>query len=110
MGYDAKWGVLGAIHTGALHKRERIWIFAFNPNTKSLGSQGEPDAGITAISRPERKEQLERLHARQMGLALPAGNRGGITDGVANRMDRLKALGNGQVPAVVKLAWEELSK
>jgi hypothetical protein len=27
---------------------------------------------------------------------------------VANRMDRLKAIGNGQVPAVAELAWKTL--
>jgi len=26
MGFDARWGVLGAVHAGALHRRERIWI------------------------------------------------------------------------------------
>lgn len=28
MGYNARWGVLGAVHAGAPHKRERIWIVA----------------------------------------------------------------------------------
>jgi DNA (cytosine-5)-methyltransferase 1 len=28
MGLDARWGVLGAIHAGAPHKRERMWIVA----------------------------------------------------------------------------------
>lgn len=28
MGYDAEWGVLGAVHSGAPHKRDRIWIVA----------------------------------------------------------------------------------
>ncbi|MFZ4441067.1 MAG: DNA cytosine methyltransferase [Syntrophales bacterium] len=31
MGYDAKWGVLGAVHAGAPHKRLRIWIVANAP-------------------------------------------------------------------------------
>jgi DNA (cytosine-5)-methyltransferase 1 len=29
MGYDARWGVLGACDVGAPHERERIWIFAY---------------------------------------------------------------------------------
>lgn len=28
LGYDAEWGVLGAVHAGAPHERERIWILA----------------------------------------------------------------------------------
>ena len=35
---------------------------------------------------------------------------GRVANGVANRIHRLRALGNGQVPAVVRLAWETLSK
>lgn len=33
---------------------------------------------------------------------------GRVAHGVANRVDRLKALGNGQVPGVVAVAWEVL--
>jgi DNA (cytosine-5)-methyltransferase 1 len=36
-------------------------------------------------------------------------NLGRVADGVAHRVDRLRALGNGQVPAVVRLAWEALN-
>ncbi len=31
-----------------------------------------------------------------------------VDDGVANRVDRTKAIGNGQVPAVAALAWKTL--
>jgi len=34
---------------------------------------------------------------------------GRVANGVAARVDRLKAVGNGQVPSVAKLAWEILS-
>jgi hypothetical protein len=33
-----------------------------------------------------------------------------IAHGVAARMDRLRCIGNGQVPAVVRLAWNLLSR
>jgi len=33
---------------------------------------------------------------------------GRVANGVANRVDRLKAIGNGQVPAVAALAWQIL--
>lgn len=35
---------------------------------------------------------------------------GRVAHGVANRVDRLKAIGNGQVPAVAALAWRILTK
>jgi DNA (cytosine-5)-methyltransferase 1 len=33
----------------------------------------------------------------------------GMDDGLGNWMDRIKAIGNGQVPAVVRAAWHLLS-
>jgi len=33
-----------------------------------------------------------------------------MADGVANRVDRLRAIGNGQVPAVVREAWRRLKR
>jgi len=35
---------------------------------------------------------------------------GRVAHGVAHRVDRLRAIGNGQVPAVVVRAWEELTR
>jgi hypothetical protein len=34
---------------------------------------------------------------------------GRVANGVASRVDRLKAIGNGQVPSVAQLAWETLN-
>ena len=39
----------------------------------------------------------------------PEPNVGRVAHGVAARVDRLKAIGNGQVPAVAALAWEMLT-
>jgi len=33
-----------------------------------------------------------------------------VAHGVAHRVDRLKAIGNGQVPRMAEIAWEILSK
>lgn len=29
LGYDARWGVIGAFHVGAPHRRERLWLCAY---------------------------------------------------------------------------------
>jgi DNA (cytosine-5)-methyltransferase 1 len=46
----------------------------------------------------------EEYGGREWWATEPAVGR--VAHGVANRVDRLKALGNGQVPAVVKLFWD----
>ena len=38
LGYDAEWGVLGAVNAGAPHKRERIWIMA-HASSRRCGKQ-----------------------------------------------------------------------
>jgi DNA (cytosine-5)-methyltransferase 1 len=35
---------------------------------------------------------------------------GGVDDGLASRVDRLKAIGNGQVPRVAAISWELLTE
>lgn len=46
---------------------------------------------------------------RQDPAEAPESNVGRMADGVAARVDRLRATGNGQVPAVAALAWQILS-
>jgi DNA (cytosine-5)-methyltransferase 1 len=41
---------------------------------------------------------------------IPESGVGRVADGVASRVDRLKAIGNGQVPQVAALAWRILSE
>jgi len=166
MGYDARWGVLGAVDAGAPHKRERIWIVATDSRhgTDSKWawsarwetrerpavwreSDGNGKAQLLADasgerahgsgSRPEQTRRAELAIGHQMDNADGSQRqgderqeriRGEYTDacgsgwwqsepdvgrvahGVAARVDRLKAIGNGQVPAVAALAWRILSK
>ena len=177
MGYDARWGVLGAVDAGAPHKRDRIWIRATRrdvANAKSVrldagGLPGRAAAGVSELSvgredvadarhlrgrngaEPNEtqsasasgcgevcdtvREGLEGANAfnvacesaRQYGEIAPTATPtfggmprtawwatepdvGRVAHGVASRVDRLKAIGNGQVPAVAALAWRILSK
>jgi len=177
LGYDARWGVLGARHVKAPHKRDRIWILATNSNLctgkyvcrkkcKSTqhskpckcGSRNEyTDSKSKRLERqyPEKlnnsSKKRTRNDVRPMGASLanttsvrqsrsgaswyacdpaeieegetidawyervghlwciksPVGR---VANGVAHRVDRLKAIGNGQVSSVAKLAWEILTE
>ena len=134
MGFDAKWGVLGAANVGAPHRRERIWIVAYtkellcnggnhNPRkllgrkqVSELGNGGwEENVSDTDGSqckgnkRPERSIK-ERANTGKQGWWEVEPDVGRVADGVAARVDRLKAIGNGQVSEVARRAWEELSE
>ena len=98
VGFNAKWGVLGAGDIGAKHQRDRIWIVAYTNDT-------------------DRRRECRRLRS------IPKCNQTGdshspfnqpepirMVDGVANRVDRLRAIGNGQVPICATTAWRILNE
>jgi DNA (cytosine-5)-methyltransferase 1 len=124
MGYDAEWGIVGAHHTSAPHKRERIWLLGRNVNSNDVGEvggirQGEASAtcGIReAMADANGAGQQEQRCAIADGAEHETAECGSwwrtepdvgrVAHGVAARVDRLRCLGNGQVPAVVRLAWD----
>jgi DNA (cytosine-5)-methyltransferase 1 len=200
MGFDARWGVLGAADVGANHQRDRIWIVAkqmgnsYNDGqtpseireiaeprgnnnkakqNETIQSQGSGEQHeVLAYSRCELRDEgnsgivdtqeeigtsspilnqsggegcgenqvadtreirpcgkkTEQGMARQLRFAecgvdrnwwqrepefvprTTQRNMGGVADGVASRVDRLKAIGNGQVPLCAATAWRILSE
>ena len=201
LGFDARWGVLGASDVGAPHKRERVWILG---HSRSFGrvagrddyrqhdgtivgadgkhanevansnSQRSYRAGLCSTGRIEfengccdvantdtlRELQPQRLECEQWRWACNCGNPahlsdgdgdglqglesepqssengrsvglhdrargiqpwpadpaeapksglGRVVDGMANRSNRIKAIGNGQVPRVAAAAWRLLT-
>ena len=166
MGFDARWGVLGAADVGANHQRDRIWIVARNmAYTKELLCDGgnnnsrisleretQPKLGnncrsenVAYSSSVGHKFSEYKIQTRgdstksgsknlsnsnvpqQQGGSFPIGiqqkdsfasdscwwetepNVGRVADGLASRVDRLKAIGNGQVPLCAAEAWRILS-
>ena len=117
LGYDVRHIVLGAWHVGALHKRNRMWILAHRPpaqkplaNPSSLRHPG-PGQPVHA---GDYSEKTERKTDRPINVGFNSvwkiePSLGRVAYGVADRVDRLKALGNGQVPAVAFTAWQILS-
>jgi DNA (cytosine-5)-methyltransferase 1 len=107
MGFNAEWGVLSAADVGANHKRKRIWIVANSISQR--WKRAKVNKGIKKC-RPWENKQFARLLESSEKLAIPTSSNCGIHDGVAARMDRLKAIGNGQVPLCAATAWRLLSK
>jgi DNA (cytosine-5)-methyltransferase 1 len=189
MGFDARWGVLGAADVGAPHQRDRIWIRANLSNTNGfndamrgnsqdyaetvVGWEFEPrgsvsdsgagckesagegsnvahsmryglqgvredrrlkgSLGLRSGEGGDQKQGLHMAHTQDEGDVRWDGqlgvvekehhhrgsqtngggkwwevepNVGRVVDGVAARVDRLKAIGNGQVPEVARRAWD----
>ena len=119
MGYDCAWGVLGAWHAGAPHRRDRLWLLAHADSKSNM----EIEQG--------RRSRKERRNV-DWEEASDAGWNGGVgrmvrrravpkawkiepeilrtVDGFPDRLDQLRAIGNGQVPQVAELAFRVLSE
>ena len=138
MGFDAKWGVLGANDIGANHQRQRIWIRAELAYTKCMGwaqgtsehgtfndqkstnyisdcGQAQPDkvgntksTGFTPCLEGQKQGESWRasIGSAQWWEIEPPVDR--VADGMVDRVDRLKAIGNGQVPLCAATAWRIL--
>ena len=111
MGYHARWGVMGGsqVYNSPI-LRERIWIFASSVSGRwETGRRNRQNkrqreamesAGLVSSDHGWNDwNQSPEAKARVLGMA----------DGVAGELDGIKCCGNGQVPAVVKLAWNTLN-
>ena len=92
VGYTVWPVVVGAVHAGAPHRRQRVWLVARRAAADAAG------AGL----------EVGECGAAGASTGLPAERRGGwaaepgvrrVDDGVPGRVERLKALGNAIVPA-----------
>ena len=187
LGYDARWGVLGARDAGAPHKRDRIWIVGSHSDlcrfvepiddeerregvdsrespgnccgtsgdvadseiirlegsVKRQNSADSPRRELAQIPAPgsgsvngtwatepdqpcrfcEYEYDQESLgiygcpncegegfeEIREQGWWATEPDVGRVANGVAHRVDRLRCLGNGQVPHCAALAWRILT-
>jgi len=104
MGFDAKWGVLGASDAGLPHKRERFWMVAYAAKgglvSSNVPAQEFRPGSFDSISARVRESLIRDED-------LPSNARDSY--GVAGWVDRLAATGNGQVPAVAAMAWRLLT-
>lgn len=110
LGYDAAWGVLGAGHAGAPHQRERLWIVAHA--ARVLWKEGL-ECGPSHDTRAAHSDQPEgtfndSIRGGQVWSSAEALSHR-MADDVADRVDRVRAAGNGQVPAVAAIAWRTLA-
>lgn len=99
MGFNARWGVLGSNAVGAEHERERTWIVAYSVSRLAAMGWHIPGSG--------RQQKQVAWNAHGQALCEPGFL--GKPDGMADRMDRNRAIGNGQDPRVAAAVWKVLT-
>lgn len=124
-GFDAEWDVFSAEEVGAPHLRKRLWVVVSNATNWVVGRRKQFEEGCegtrnVANAVVERLERFEPAGPETSSTDGPGDGRdsgwwpvepdvGRVADGVAARVDRLKALGNGWVPTVAVRTWGELT-
>lgn len=96
MGYEARAISLGAEDLGADHVRERHWLLAHADDESELLRSFNAEMAI----RQGMEHRVWSANPRSAGMA----------NGLANRVDRYSATGNGQVPIVAATAFAYLSQ
>jgi DNA (cytosine-5)-methyltransferase 1 len=164
LGYDARWGKLGAWHVGAAHRRDRLWVLGY-PKQSRLQRLSQRQEGAQRRKAPSGSDSEASICSDGWKRVIYASDCAGDMDddylecngcggnysgcecpgpsmdeeydyqeregvhyakkrsnwttecgvqrvayGVADRMDRFKAIGNGQVPQCAALAWRILSE
>ena len=132
-GYNAEWCCIPSSFVGACHQRDRWWLVAYPNSKQSSGTESEIQAGRIFSSSSTRSKNVadsdsNRLQ-REIGSRLhratwrtqdirrinpswrqyeskPCLRRG--DDGLRNRVDRLRALGNSVVPQVVAIPLQKI--
>ena len=90
-GYNSKYLKLSAKDLGADHERDRFWLLAYTDYYCQLRSTKYAEAQEL----PKLRNSVWETFSGELR----------VSNGVAFRMDRLKALGNGQVPLVAAEAF-----
>lgn len=121
-GFDVRWDCVPARAVGAPHQRDRLWIVGHSNrngqstlplNDEASWVQGD---GFTYPS-GQGLEGWQDSKASREALSFSGGiswwevepGVDRVADGVASWVDRIRASGNGQVPAVARAAWDILT-
>lgn len=92
-GYDATWTCISAADIGAAQPRDRVWMVAHSP--------GEHGVANGTIFRRQKPARMGTWWASEPGVVR-------VADGVPNRVDRLRGLGNAVVPQVAEFIGRRL--
>tara|TARA_Y100000593_G_scaffold35731_2_gene69746 strand:- start:21039 stop:21809 length:771 start_codon:yes stop_codon:yes gene_type:complete len=106
-GFRTAWGIFSAAEVGAPHQRKRVYILADSESQRVQGlwasREQEPYAhGQEKLSMRKSEGSREAQWPAEPDV-------GRVVDGCADRVDRIRLLGNGVVPQTAAKAWRVLS-
>jgi DNA (cytosine-5)-methyltransferase 1 len=99
LGYDAEWSVVSACAVGAAHARERLFLVAYADGDGGAAPLSLPSRapGRGGWSEPLLRHSRSRARNRRETDQSPVCR---VADGIPDRLDRLRGLGNAVVPQV----------
>lgn len=137
IGYDAEWHCIPAAYVGAPHIRERVFIVAYcKSDGRQQGEQNNTRSNEGTRKREKRRSwscrevmanaastrgAKRKKHSGRAGAYLNGSGNGKnewesepavgrVADGVSNRVDRLRGLGNAVVPQVAELIGRQIAE
>ena len=117
-GFDAEWACIPASAVGACHQRDRWWLIAYSNNIRSSGQdlslpgmRGEDEGRKAGLGNRQVLGSQRWSYRKGWGESLTSDWRSHVSkpclprgdDGLSNRVDRIKALGNSVVPQVAAI-------
>ena len=112
-GYRTAWGIFSAAEVGASHQRKRVYIFGSEELADAISAGLQRYAGDGNGS--EEPGRYRAQTARSISASCVSGGErnkwppepglGRVVDGCADRVDRIRLLGNGVVPQTAAKAW-----
>jgi len=119
LGYKTAWGIFSAREVGAPHQRKRVYILADSNSVRCDRGQlphrdSERPVEIEAQQRPQQSVVRSEVEGRGRKTRKShweiESRLGRVVDGCADRVDRIRLLGNGVVPQTAAKAWITLNK
>lgn len=94
MGYSVRATAVAASDLGADHIRKRYWLLAYADCDRQL--------------RMQKHDEMAELPSLCRSIWKTGPDEPRMANGVAHRVERLAATGDGQIPAMVAVAWKTL--
>ncbi len=108
LAYKTEQYIIPAGSIGASHKRDRLWVVAYSKSIRRKNKR-KNETRNTSKGIPNRRcepEPLDSSKLRELGIATTLRE----ANGVPNRVDRLKSLGNAIVPQIAYLIFEAIKE